>query len=172
MKNGNMNIWIIADTHLGHDNMVKLCGRPPDFSERLMKSMSLIPPEDLLIHLGDVCFGNEAEWHKRISDEVLCRKWLLIGNHDKRGLPWYLARGWSFVGHSLELKRYSTRIRFMHVSKGEPDGLIIHGHSHNAVPYELRIRPNSYLLSCEYTNYQPTTLRTVVNEWRRYVNPK
>ena len=31
-----MALWLITDTHFGHNNMVHLCGRPQNFTRLIM----------------------------------------------------------------------------------------------------------------------------------------
>jgi calcineurin-like phosphoesterase family protein len=104
-----MATYFIADTHLGHGNILKYCNRPflneqerrllaghQDFrvsreSIRLMDDTildqinALVGAEDVLWHLGDFCFG-EFEDARRYRERIRCRTVHLVwGNHDK---PW------------------------------------------------------------------------------------
>ncbi len=79
-----MRIWLTTDTHLGHDKIIESCGRPENHEEIILKELSLIPKDCLLIHLGDVCIGNDRHWHQEIFNATKhCRRRILVrGNHD------------------------------------------------------------------------------------------
>lgn len=163
-----MKIWLITDTHLGHDAMIEYCGRPKDHSERILKNLSnTIKPKDLLIHLGDVCIGNEAEWHEKLMGATKnATHWLLRGNHDHKSNSWYLSHGWNFVGEVIKDTYFGKKILLSHMPQYW-DGwyeLNIHGHFHNSdhrrYEEELVWRKNGYqkLYAIEYTNLMPVTL--------------
>ena len=86
-----MNYWILPDTHFGHRRMEQLCGRPGDFEERIFSALSrCLRAGDVLIHLGDFCFGDDLLWQQKfmaLCDSFPCRRWLLRGNHDKKVFP-------------------------------------------------------------------------------------
>ena len=48
-------LYLITDTHLGHQNMLKSCGRPARFTNLILDSCrKMVRSNDMLIHLGDV----------------------------------------------------------------------------------------------------------------------
>ena len=83
-----MNHWLISDTHFNHTKLEQWGGRSGSWQENLWKGMESIPCEDVLIHLGDICIGNDEEIHSRIS-ALSCKKILVRGNHDKKSISWY-----------------------------------------------------------------------------------
>ena len=93
-------IWIITDTHLGHDNMVAYCGRPINHSDLILENLrNTIRSGDVFIHLGDICFGDDENWHKALMCRIPIgvKKILIKGNHDKKSNHWYLEHGWDFA---------------------------------------------------------------------------
>ena len=55
-----MKIWIIADTHFYHENIIKFENRPLDNVEQIIANWNkVVADEDLVIHLGDVIFGKD-----------------------------------------------------------------------------------------------------------------
>jgi calcineurin-like phosphoesterase family protein len=100
-----MEYWIITDTHFGHDNIIKYCGRPPEYSKMILKNISdTVNQGEVLVHLGDFCIGNDVYWHGEFMRQSHCKKWLIRGNHDSKTNGWYLDHGWDFVGCSVGIE--------------------------------------------------------------------
>jgi len=175
-----MKYWLMADPHLGHEIMTEACVRPADFSELVLRNISqMVKPEDTFICLGDVCFGHEAEWHERLLGKTgampaLTKRWLTLGNHDKRSVNWYLSHGWDFVAESFVLEIYGHRILFSHVPKIDTGySMNIHGHFHNNdhrthEPELVAIKNDrQFLLALESVHYQPVLLHTFIEKQAR-----
>jgi calcineurin-like phosphoesterase family protein len=157
-----MKYYIISDTHLGHAEIIGYCGRPDNHEKLIVESMNLISDRDCLIHLGDICIGNDSDWHDCIK-HLKCRKILTKGNHDSKSYSWYMEHGWDFVCDVFKLKYCGKIICFSH--KPQPwDGdweINIHGHLHN-----LGHRDNEYknlkqwhrLYAPELMGYRPIEL--------------
>ena len=76
------NIWIVADTHFGHANIIRYCNRPFASVEEMNSKMianwnDTVRDEDIVYHLGDVYFRDN--W---VLPLLKGRKRLVIGNHD------------------------------------------------------------------------------------------
>lgn len=86
------SIWLISDTHFGHENILKFKDRSEkvirDFSdvyemnERMIERWnSVVRQGDKVYHLGDVYFGSG-----QAANDILLRlngkKRLVLGNHD------------------------------------------------------------------------------------------
>jgi calcineurin-like phosphoesterase family protein len=165
-----MNYWIITDTHLGHEKMKSLCGRPENFSEKILIGLNrTVPCPDVLIHLGDICMKDDEFWHEQIAKWVHCKRWLIRGNHDKKSDVWYLEHGWHVVVESMILHRFGKYIALSH--KPLPDfgyDINIHGHFHNNPrerwePELKKIMTDKHrLLVLEDTDYLPVNLERIV----------
>lgn len=173
--------WIVTDTHFGHDAMEYYCGRPVDFSSRLMGNLGMIPKEDILIHLGDICIGNDSSWHEVMSENIKCRRILVRGNHDSKSNNWYLNHGWDFVCEKFVLEHLGRKIVFSHQPTIlECNDMNIHGHFHNQLSrlkrrewvvdgeeernhYVLKdLTPSHVNISMEELNYQAITLTEAI----------
>lgn len=179
-----MKIWLITDTHFGHDKMIPYCGRPEGFEEVILQNLSVLNDHDVLVHLGDICIGKDAYWHEELMHRVNGRKWLLRGNHDGKSDSWYLSHGWDFVGEQFLIERYGRKILFSHVPQKDTGyfDVNIHGHFHNSLHRLLEgkyvidgekernkedlavLTEKHKLLAIEYTEYKPVLLDTFIQE--------
>jgi calcineurin-like phosphoesterase family protein len=173
-----MRYWITADTHLGHDNLVNLAGRPEGFTEKVLKNLrNSVTKDDILIHLGDVCLGRDEYWHTRLQEVVARSKWLIRGNHDRKSTNWYMTHGWEVVIDALTFTEFGAKIALSH-KPIEDSGydINIHGHFHNSQlganfaeknPDCIGIINNKQkLVALEYTNYMPLNLEKLIGRWR------
>lgn len=86
-----MNRWFTSDWHLGHENIIRFCGRPFDNARQMDECLldyhnQFVKPEDHYTNLGDVTLGRGG---KVQQDEFLAliKKFnghgrLHLGNHD------------------------------------------------------------------------------------------
>jgi calcineurin-like phosphoesterase family protein len=81
------NIFFTADTHLGHDKILKYASDSrghfssiEEHDEDLIERWnSFVGPDDIVWHLGDVCFGRSGfNSARRLNGD----KRLILGNHD------------------------------------------------------------------------------------------
>lgn len=161
-----MNIWITTDTHFSHKALVEY-GRPKDFELKIKKALkNCVKPDDLLVHLGDVCIGNDAENNNWFKKELGCKTYLIRGNHDTKSINWYLNNGWDVVADRLDIEMFGKRICFTHMPVAW-DGYFdinYHGHFHdtdhrrNEPDFNKILCGYNKLISLEKTNYQPVKL--------------
>lgn len=157
-----MNIWITSDTHFGHDNIRKYCNRPHFFEKKIFDNfIKYIKEGDLLIHLGDVSFGDHLLMHNEYIKKLKCKKWLIRGNHDRNTYQWYL-NYWDFIAESIIFKYYGKKILFTHKPQEKHDyDINIYGHLHNNT-HENDLYDKGFLISIEHLNYRPITLKQCI----------
>ena len=148
-------LYIITDTHLGHQNMVKLCDRPEDFTERILKNWAdRVKPEDTVIHLGDVAWGDEnlARLLALPGKKILVR-----GNHDPHPLLWYMEAGFAFACNELVMVFDGMRVLFTHRPRYiHTADVNIHGHQHDLHREDMT---RLYLpLAIECMGYRPVAM--------------
>lgn len=81
------DIWVISDTHFGHQNIIGYCNRPyrnyllmdKDIVERWN---SVVKPDDIVYHLGDVYMQCSKDYIENTLGRLNGRKRLILGNHD------------------------------------------------------------------------------------------
>ena len=96
-----MKIFIISDTHFGHENIIKYCNRPFASVEEMDAAMiknwnSTVSNNDVVLHLGDVALGNKDR-AKEIISQLHGKKILIMGNHDNWSEEFYREAGFHTV---------------------------------------------------------------------------
>ncbi|MBP7118493.1 metallophosphoesterase [Candidatus Woesebacteria bacterium] len=161
-----MKIYIISDTHFGHDKMLELCGRPKGFEQLILSNLKDLRG-DVLIHLGDFCIGGDAAWHYTflLETDLFERRILVRGNHDHKSDSWYLNMGWDFVCDEFSAKYFGKRILFTHKPShiSFDYDLNIHGHLHNTRHHEEGKCGNHLLFSLEEQNYKAINLEKFIS---------
>lgn len=128
-----MNYWLISDTHFNHTKLEEWGGRSGDWQEQIWEGIRAIPAGDTLIHMGDISIGGDHEIAEKWQDATKGLKCILVrGNHDKRGVQWYMEHGYGTVLDGFELIFQGHYLHFTH-RPARPQGNTtwnIHGHTH------------------------------------------
>lgn len=167
-----MDYWLISDTHFNHTKLEEWGGRSGDWQERLWRGLDAIPADHTLIHLGDVCIGDDANVHEDIqaATEHLAQRVLVRGNHDNKSVSWYLDHGWDFVCDGLHLEWCGETLLITHRPM-HPDmwrfTRNIHGHTHGnlhrAEEYSEWYSPEYHIdISPELVGFKPVKLETLL----------
>lgn len=140
-------IYHTADHHFGHKNIIKYCDRPFTSVDQMNSFMidewnKDATDEDIIIHHGDFCFKYTKEETKELLSSLKGKKFLIMGNHDKRGTKRQSELFWEDVGFDrvfrdsivMDKKFYLT-----HRPSYEKGLITIHGHTHDklASAFEL-----------------------------------
>lgn len=185
INEGNMNVYLISDTHFNHKNIATYCQRPENFTELIIKRWNeTVKPEDLVIHLGDVQIGKKSEW---IMPNLPGRKVLILGNHDRQNsATWWMEHGFDFACQGMKFRNcWLTH----EPSSSLADGCLlnIHGHLHNiwdgfvspervardekllGPEYRTKLKyPWQRLFAIEYTDYRPVEFDKFVSHPDKY----
>ena len=164
--------FVISDTHFNHDLILTFkdyIGKPVrefDSVEQMNECMmdnwvSVVKPEDTIIHLGDVLFGeNKVDWLEANFAKLPGKKHLILGNHDN---PKFLAPFFKSIKLWSELPGMVLSHAPMHEqtlkeSHRFKDGILnVHGHIHtNACPPG----PNK-CVSVEQINFTPLDVEEI-----------
>lgn len=164
-----MHYWLISDTHFNHARLDEWGSRPHGWQGRLWNGLARVPADDILIHLGDVCVGNDEAIHARLTALPANRKILVLGNHCTKATDWYIDMGWSFACDGFEMGYMGHHILFTHRPQPPSDRftLNIHGHthgdSHRGTEHEAFYRSGYHLdISPELVGYEPLRLDTLI----------
>lgn len=170
------NIYVISDTHFGHENVRVLANRPFETLEEMDKKIRenwnrTVREQDIVIVLGDMVWTKgSSEKMKQYLQELNGRIILVVGNHDNKSTSWYLANGLDFVCDRFVWEFNGKKILFLHdpenVSEEERNKYqyVIHGHRHQNGPFIKEI--NKCILvnvSVEQIKYIPLNLITLLS---------
>jgi calcineurin-like phosphoesterase family protein len=161
--------WYTADTHFGHENIIKHCGRPFQSASHmdavLMENLSAkVGPKDALWIVGDFAFGQKAKdrnWLSKLFAKLPgAEKHLIVGNHDgepTQQLPWtsvtHLAEVADGKGPHSVLCHYPM-ITWHRARKG---ALHLFGHVHD----QWMGSRNAVNVSVDVWGYVPITIREI-----------
>lgn len=171
--NITLDMFLVSDTHFGHDNIIEYCGRPRNHEQLIVQNWnSIVGNDDVVLHIGDVIFNNQKG--SIYARQLKGRKFLLRGNHDGHSRDWFADRGFTKLdARRLEwLSPEGLLVVFSH----EPIGshtewdINIHGHIHNNGWYGHHVDQTSGLdltrdyrnISIEVMDYKPVRLREVL----------
>lgn len=167
-------IWVISDTHFGHQNIIDYCNRPFKTAWMMNEAIrdnwnSVVKPEDKVYHLGDVYMGwNQKEDVLHFLNSLNGKKRLILGNHDN-GKDQILQKAfqkidvwrmWPEFGllfthvpvHESALYRGNTG------NEKEPKKLLnIHGHIHEKNSPSVDHRN----VCVEHLNYRPINIENL-----------
>lgn len=165
-------IWLISDTHFGHENIYKFVSfdgvtrvrqrfdsaKDAD-SFMLDRWNDLVRPEDHIYHLGDVAM-NFSPWVETIK-KLPGHKRLILGNHDKGRPRQYIDAGFEKIMGSRYWDRKVAILSHIPLhpdSLGFGSALNIHGHIH-----DRKLSDPRYVNVCvEHTDYEPILLEQVL----------
>lgn len=164
------NIYLISDTHFGHENIIKHCKRPFDNAKQMNQYMidrwnSVIKKgSEEIWHLGDFTFDYK---HDRVYDLISklygFRK-LIIGNHDNSNHIKCLRKCGIEVMYYDVIKLNNKKISLYHFPiKNYHGHYLIHGHIHN----NNGVRKNCFNVSVENINYTPIKLIEVYDKLKQ-----
>lgn len=156
-----MKYYLLSDTHFGHAMLIDKGLREEGFEEKILKGLTILGGDDILIHLGDVCIGRDEYWHSKIP--IGFKKILVRGNHDNKSDTWYYNNGWDMVCDAFQLNKFDKKILFTHepIPNHKCD-INIHGHwhgnDHRWEPGFAKWYDNHMALSIE-EDFKPINLR-------------
>jgi calcineurin-like phosphoesterase family protein len=157
--------FVIGDTHYGHRNIAKYCGRP-DYHERLMRErwQETVGDDDWVLHLGDVAMkpAKAVEFITALPGHKL----LILGNHDRSTVTFYRDQcGFEAVGNGFTLDYHGWHILFAHRPDDAatfvryPKHLQVHGHIHEKTRRDRRL----INVSVEQIGYRPRPVTEILD---------
>ena len=158
-------IWLWSDLHLGHDNIIRYCGRPFKQAQEMDRALygawaRTLGPDDIMLCLGDVAMGPAVAEHTWRRIEALPgHKVLVVGNHDLTTNGRLRVAGFDLVCGLAILGNENPPLIFTHMPLDDPPPghVNVHGHLHDHKPLA-----GPYInVAVEQLGYQPLDLADV-----------
>lgn len=117
-----MNTWFTADSHFGHENIIRYCNRPfanaSEMDAELIQGWNArVGPDDTVYHLGDFTL-NEIGFCASILRRLNGKIKILPGSHDWRWLEGFSETIiYSASGHVVEVTSPLLSLEFDHDGK-------------------------------------------------------
>ena len=161
--------YYIADAHFGHENILKLCGRPfgciEDMNQALIAAWNeRVTGNDTVFILGDLFY--RCADPEPILQQLKGKKRLIIGNHDSSWMDKVdLNRYFVSVDSFLEITDGVRAITLCHYPlltwKHKLRTYMIHGHIHNDTTSDffplLAVRERVLNAGVDINGFQPVT---------------
>lgn len=155
-------IYLIADTHFWHENILKYENRPFSNIQEMNKGLIInwnntVSNKDKVYHLGDFSWGNK-EVVQDIVNQLNGYITLIKGNHDGKSNNWYNDAGFDDVidGGMILKNHFLLTHKPLYMNKHMPF-VNIHGHTHSN-----KLQGNKYFsVSVENIDYKPIAFKKI-----------
>ena len=173
-------IYFTADTHFGHENVIRFCNRPfssaDEMDEMLIQNWnSRVKDNDTVYIVGDMFFRSANA--ESILQRLKGKKRLIIGNHDgswitKLDATKYFVSIDKFLEtsdgrHTMTMCHYPL-LSWKHALKS----YMIHGHIHNDTRADfwplIAARDNVLNSGIDINGFVPVTFEELVENNRRF----
>jgi len=167
-------IYLIADTHFGHENIIRYCSRPFSSVDEMDKVLirnwnSVVKADDKVFMLGDFAYKSNGSIID-IGRKLNGRKTLVKGNHDGASKQTYYDAGFEYVC------QYPIIVDGFYILSHEPqylqaNGLYanIFGHVHDNPEYR-DYSNRSFCVSAERIGYTPIDFEVIKSKMEECEN--
>jgi calcineurin-like phosphoesterase family protein len=170
-----MKRYIIADPHFFHYRIGVYCGRPDNFTDKIITNWrNTVTDKDIVYVLGDVILHADFKL-KDIMDNLPGRKFMVRGNHDKKSDTWYLNNGFDAISDAMMVgdillthkpqKDLSTWVKYN-----------VHGHLHNLKLDDVGfgevydyLTKKHILYAPELRDYRPVDIQKLIADHERKI---
>ena len=161
------DIWLTADWHLGHKNILKYTKRPWNNIDKhdnslIKNAQEVVKPNDIFIMNGDLTLEH-SDSRRRVQkwvEKIPGTKILVLGNHDRMKPDAYIRTGFSLVATSLVLNDGVLVAHDPAVAQAWPsDRPVICGHIHGL----FKVMDNVVNVGVDVHNYYPIKLKSALS---------
>lgn len=179
------NIWVTSDTHFGHDKEFIWGPRGYQSVEEndkdiIQKWNSIVTPEDIVYHLGDVMLGPDMEYGINCLKQLNGNIHIIRGNHDtnKRWaayeeLPNVTLEGYATILKYKKWNFYLSHFPTITANLGNESirqcTINLYGHTHQQTNF-YEERPYMYHIGIDSHNSAPVLLDNIIDDIYRKVD--
>ena len=158
-------IFLVADLHLNHTNIIKYCNRPFSSVEEMNRVIinnwnKVVKKADTVYLIGDLAFSKNGlkpkYWASKLNGNIV----LIRGNHDKNVSGIY----WKYRDH-LFYNGYNFLLVHNPHNRGSWKDWMIHGHVHNGklekYPF-INVERKTINVGVELLNYTPISIENLI----------
>ena len=170
-----MAIYFTADTHFGHENVIKFSNRQFENLVEMEKVLTenwnaRVRPDDDIYIVGDFAWRARHDHIMKCIKQLNGRKHLIMGNHDRKYMDFDDYRAaFVLIDKSTEIFLDKQRIILCHYPMAEwhqyhRGSYHIHGHIHNRKDdafYYLRDK-NALNAGVDINHYMPVTFEELI----------
>ena len=167
-------VYFTADTHFGHNAIIRMCGRP--FEDVNEMNRALIDSWNARVHGDDTIYIVGDMFYRCTDVESILRrlhgrKRLILGNHDESWLKQAdYGRYFISIDHYLEISDGAHALTLCHYPmvtwKHDHRSYMIHGHIHANTDADfwplLRERERALNAGVDINGYQPVTFDELI----------
>lgn len=168
-------IYYTADLHLGHEAIIRYCGRPFETVEEMGEAIvsnwnAVVGKTDDVYVVGDVLFKLKMD-SPLYLDCMNGTKHLITGNHDRRNLKKErFVSLFATIDDYLLLDDEGRKVVLSHYPIVEWDGYFrgsyhIYGHIHNSNNFANQVMsklPNAFNAGVDVNDFTPQTLSQLI----------
>ena len=165
--------YYLADTHIGHENIIRLCNRPfksvDEMNDTIINNWnSVVKDNDEVYIIGDFAYKNANNLTHYLK-QLKGKKYLITGNHDR--IDPEARKCFEWIRSYAEIIDNGQKIVLFHYPILEWNGYFrgtihIYGHVHNNVDNEsykaLKNLKNAYNAGADILGFTPRTLTEVI----------
>ncbi len=171
-------IYVTADLHFFHDNIIRHCNRPfrdaDAMNEKLIQNWnSLVKPDDEVYILGDVTMKGPDQAFSLLS-RLAGKKYLIRGNHDRfvdndewQQYSWVFEWVKDYYEMTVDNQVFVLcHYPFAEWNQQRRGAIHLHGHQHNHSDYNLKQREEGlrrYDVGVDANGFAPVAFNQIVS---------
>lgn len=179
-----MAVYFTADLHFNHAGVINFDKRPFTDVDEMNRSMveywnARITDKDEVYILGDLSMSKKDTLE--FAPKLKGRKYLILGNHDKKFPELRELFEDVFEYKKLHLNKHKIILSHYFIPSYDGQyrgGMMLHGHSHNTKVAEIEedvkkhyrdngVPCNAYNAGCMYFGYTPATIDEIIGYWKK-----
>lgn len=177
-------IYVIADLHISHFNIIRFCNRPFNDVHSMNKHITeswnkVVKPNDEVYILGDFSFKNTKRGIRDAISRLNGKKYMIKGNHDRTNTLNNLFNSklieWWKYDHEFEYEFNNKKYNFLlshypHYPIKKDNTICIFGHIHEKVLSDATI--GMYNVGVDHIGYEPISIDMIIEHFEKNRNSK